>query len=366
MAAVRRAPVGALILVWMWLASVGTPSTTSALQSGSANSTVHTLAGAVFTPSAIGAPTVALIDGVPRVSWQAVTLSSGVPASYVVTRTSDGAGASGACPPSLVSTGGGLVQCNDTAATGGATHSYTVQPYLDRGGTVTWTRPASSASNQVALPRLAYAGTGPAALFSGGSPTVVNYPAGTTQGDVLVLIARNARNKDISAPPGWTTVLSTARGNPASAFLVTWRIADAAASTTVAINSSNDGAVAWIVRYRRTAGVTGTPVVAHVGLVSRQSALTVGSFAASGLLTTTQGYASVLTIASTISAQVPSLTTGSGWTPQTGVSATSAGNGFSMALADRLAVTAGSQVASPTWQAPTATNTWEVVTLAFA
>lgn len=366
MRVVRRAPAGVLIVAWMLLALAGSPATTVARLSGSANSSVHTLAGAVFSPLSLAAPTVTLVSDVPRLSWQRVSLSSGVPASYAVVRTTVGGGTSTACPPSAQTTTGGLVQCDDTAASGGAAYSYSVQPYLDRGGTVTWTRPQSASSNQVTLPRLAFAGTGPPALFSGASPTVVNYPVGTVAGDVLVLVARNARNKDISAPSGWTTLLSTARGNPASAFLVTWRIADAASSTTVAINSSNDGALAWIVRYRRVAGVTAAPIIAHASLVSSQSTNIVASFAAGGTLTTTQGYASVVTIASTITGQVPTLSSGTGWTPQTAVSASSAGNSFSMSWADRLKVTSGTQVSSPTWQLGTATNTWEVVTLAFA
>lgn len=366
MRAVRRAPLGALIVVWALLASAGGPATTLALLSGSANSPVHGLAGAVFSPLSIPAPLVSVVNGAPRVEWNPVSISSGAAVSYAVTRSATGGGPSGACPAPTLTFVAGQVRCDDTGAVGGATYSYTVQPYLDRAGTMTWTRPVSAVSNQVSLPRLSFGGVGPAALFSGAAPTVVNYPTGTTPGDLLVLVARNARNKQISPPSGWTTLISQIGANPASAFLVAWRTADAATSTTVAINSANEGAVAWIVRYPRTTGVVGTPVVAHASLVSAQSATAVTSFGASASLTTTQAYASILTIASTITGQIPSLASGSGYVAQTGVSASSATNTFSVSLADQLVVATGSQVASPMWQVPVATNTWDVLTLAFA
>lgn len=366
MVAVRRAVVG--IVAWAGLIPVatGTPATTMALMSGSANGTANTLAGATFSPLSIAAPTVNLVTGIPRVVWNQVSISSGVPVSYAVVRSVSGGGSGAACPAASLSSAGGQVTCDDSAATGGATYSYTVQPYLDRGGTVTWTRPVSGTSNQVSIPRLTYGGVGPASLFSGGSPNTVVYPTGTVAGDVLVMIARNARNKQIVPPTGWTTLTSQTNGSPASAFMVAWRVADAATSTTIAINSSNDGAVAWVIRYVRTSGVTATPVLATAAVVWSESTTTTASFAATGLLGTSTGYATVVTIASTITGQIPGLVSGTGYASQTGVSASSAGSTFSMATADQLAITSGSQVASPTWSVGTATNTWQALTIAFA
>lgn len=366
MRAVRRLATGAALLAGVVVVSATTPVATLALLSRSANGPVNTLGGAVFTPNSIPAPSVSLVAGVPRVTWDAVSLSSGYPVTYTVTRTPTSGTALGACPSSGLSTAGGTVLCDDTAATGGATYTYTVQPVLERAGTITWSRPASPASTQVSIPRLVYGGVGPTALFSGSSPTVVTYPTGTVAGDVLVMIARNARNKAISVPAGWTTLVSNNIGNPASAFMVAWRVADAASSVTIAINSSNDGAVASIVRWVRTPGVTATPVLATTATVWAESATSVASFGATPLLTTNQSYASVVTIASTITGQVPALPGGSPFQARASVTATSAGSTFSLAVADQLAVANGAQVASPTWTIPLATNTWQVLTLAFA
>lgn len=342
-------------------------TTTLALLSRAANSPVNTLGGATFSPLSIAAPTVTLNDFVPRLTWSGVSLTSGYPVSYSVVRTASGGGTSSACPAAAVtSTPGDLRQCDDAAVPGGDTYTYTVQPVLDRGGTTTWTRPASAASTQVAIPRLKFGGVGAPSPFSNNSPTVVSYPAGTSQGDVLIFVARNGRNKNITPPTGWTVLVNNSAGNPASAFLVAWRIADTASSTTISINSSNDGAVAWISRYTRTSGITATPVQATATVVTGESATSVSSFGASTLMSTSQGYAATVTIASTILGAVPTFQAAAGFTSRVATTTSASSTSFSLALADQLIVSSGTQVASPTWTSSVATNTWQVVTVAFA
>lgn len=368
MTAVRRFGFAALVFVsWLSATVMPPPATTLALYSRSANGSVNTLGGAVFSPLSINAPALSTVNDVPRLTWTGVSLTSGYPVSYVVTRTASGGGTSAACPAaSIVSLAGGLLQCDDTTAPGGDTYTYTVQPVLDKGGTITWTRPISPVSTQVTIPRLRFAGVGAPATFSNNSATVVSYPAGTTQGDLLIFVARNARNKNITAPTGWNVLVNKAAGNPASAFLVAWRVADAASSTTISINSSNDGAVAWITRYVRTTGVTATPVLATAASVIDESATITSSFGATAQLTTSQGYASVVTIASTILGVVPTLHTAAGFTSRVATTTTAATNSFAFVLADQLAAASGAQLSSPVWASATSTDTWQVITVAFA
>lgn len=367
MMAVRRLAACALVVMGYTSVVLPPPVTSLARLSASANSQTQTLRGAVFTPLSLDAPTVTVDNGLPRLSWGEVTISSGYPVSYSLVRTSTDATSSTTCPAaSQIPVTGGRYQCDDTAAHGGATYSYTVQPFILRNGVTTWTRPVSGASTQVSIPRMKYGGVGPPAAFSGSSATVVSYPAGTTQGDILLVIARNARNKTISPPTGWTALVSQTNGSPASAFLVAWRVADAASSTTFSINSSNDGAVAWIVRYSRTPGVTATPVVATATPVWGESTTTTSSFSLATPMTTNQPYATALTIASTITGTVPSLSSGSGYESRVGTTASASANSFTLTLADLLSVTTNSQVSSPTWSSAISTNTWQAVTIAFA
>ena len=368
MTAVHRFGLSVLVLAGsLSVAVMPSPTTTLALLSRTADGPVNTLAGATFSPTSIAAPTVALIDSVPRLTWNGVSLTSGYPVSYSVVRTASNGATSAACPPAAItSIPGDQRQCDDSTVPGGETYSYTVQPVLDRGGTTTWSRPASTSSTQVSIPRLKYGGVGAPSAFSNNSPTVVSYPTGTVQGDVLVFVGRNARNKNITPPTGWTVLVNTSAGNPASAFLVAWRIADTASSTTISINSSNDGAVAWIARYTRTAGVTASPVQATAAVVTAESATIVSSFGASTLMATSQGYATVVTIASTILSVVPAFQSAAGFTSRVATTTSASSNSFTFGLADLLVVASGTQVASPTWASTTATNTWQVVTVAFS
>ena len=98
----------------------------------------HTFAGAVFSPKT--APVVAVLTrkNSTRLSWDAVTISSGQEVAYVVVRISSSGNKSTICTGRNAPTvSSGTVSCVDDKP--GSNPTYTEQPYVFVNSQTTWT-----------------------------------------------------------------------------------------------------------------------------------------------------------------------------------------------------------------------------------
>ena len=326
---------------------------------------VHSFTGATFNPLVAPVASVAMSDGRVRLTWSAVSLSSGATVSYSVTRQSTSGSTSNVCTGiNVPSTVNGVVSCVDDTATVGETFSYTEQPVLLRSGLLTWSRPASANSNALLVPRLSYAGAGPTESVNTNTSVNVIYPAGTQVNDVLLLISVSGRASAPVAPSGWTTVASVAAtGSEATHLFVAWRLADTATSVAFTPTSAGVGASVRIVRYARTLGNNALPAAAHVAVAA-------GSPVASTDVTPSPDIATNGSLATAISIVVSrSANTLSVISPQLFgtqfVSVNSPGSiTTSLGLADRTVVAAES-VPSPTWRQSGTPGRWLFATIAF-
>lgn len=355
--------------VLLALAVTSGPTGTSAKFSSPFATQANAFSGAVFVPASIPAPSVAVLDGGLQVDWQQVSVTSGRPVSYSITRQgSDGTGVS-VCPSATQSTPApGVVRCLDTAGSSGVSYTYSVTPLVIRDGTTTWSRPASPVSSSVQVPGVRFGDVAVTSETTSNVTTTVQYPTGTQVGDVLLLVVRNSKKRHVAIttnPAAWTSLYVNESTSSSDSVEIFWTLADSAGSVGINLGTTGSEAAAAVVRYRRPANAT-LPAIATATVVSSQTNNQVSTFGATGGLTTTAPYAAVISIVSTISTTAPVVAVPSTFVQRVSRTDTISGTIFGLGVADQTVVTSGSVVTSPTWTVGAATKTWQAVTVAFA
>jgi hypothetical protein len=266
------------------------------------------------------------------------------------------------------STGGSYTQLNGSAVSGttyddttgvnGTTYTYKVRAVSTGAALESLDSPTSSAK---AYGALAYSATGaPVSRTSSGAMTV-NYPAGTSPNDLMLLVEINNANQNITTPSGWTLLADQATNSP-SQFRMTiwWKLAAAESSVALTVNANASGATAWAIRYARPGGYPPNPATATAtvrqGLSGASSTMTPGTN-----LTTNQPEARVLSIVAIRGANTLTLNTAQGFSLENATTGTSRALG----VADLYVATSGTTPASPTWSQSGTAAQWAWATVAF-
>lgn len=194
-------------------------------------------------------------------------------------------------------------------------------------------------------PPSVFAGIGPAAGRTSSGSLTAQYPAGTEQGDLVLLVQANAANQAITSPAGWSLVADQAGSSPQQFRVTVWaREAGPETSVTTNVNTSSAGTTFWVVRYDRPAG-SAPLAAAHTAL--RQGSATGGSTLTPAPDVTTTDAARVVQLAVVRAPNPLSLATPQGFA----LRASAAGTGTAaptLGVADTTTATAQT-VASPTW-----------------
>jgi hypothetical protein len=190
----------------------------------------------------------------------------------------------------------------------------------------------------------------------------VAYPAGTQQGDLLLLVEVNSANQAITTPSGWTLLADQGTNSQAQFRLtVWWRTAGSESSTSLSVHTNSSGATAWVARYARPAGSPAPMVATNAisqGTANRSTALT----PTPDLVTTAR--ATVISIVAVRDANALSLANSQGFALDDAPVQSSSGQGAALGLASHV-VEPGS-VTTPTWAQADPVAQWAWATVAFA
>jgi hypothetical protein len=339
--------------------------TTSAFLSGSIGSLPNTFVGATFVPSV--APTAGATTNNAEVllSWDPVSVTSGATVSYKVARTdSNGVVAHVCLGGDAPTTNAGKVGCADRSGQAEAIYSYAITPVVVRNGVDTWSRPPGASSNQVVVPRIAYASTGAVVTSTTNRSISVPYPSGTQPGDVLVLVSVTGRNSTPSGPSGWTQLARVSRGGAnALGLLVAWRLADAGQSVLFNPLSNSSGSASYVMRFSRVSGNSAVPAMVTPAVSS-------GTAAASAQLipspdpSTTGTNAVVVSIVAARSVAPPTPATAGGFALGSAGFAAAGSASLGWGVATTLAIPVG-QVALPQWTQVGSPGPWAHAAFAF-
>lgn len=360
----RRSRGVAILLTTMCLVLPDT-TVTRALFSGSVAASPGSVTAARI--AGVGGETISIVrtGATVSLSWPTVMLDDSRPTESRIMRTGSDGSLVEVCTQADVPVHlGGTDSCSDTTNALDVSYSYTQQPVLRVGGSVTWSVPAGPASVAVRSPRLSWGGAGAIAIANNAVPVTVAYPTSTTVGDVLVLVVRSARNRAPLLPSGWTQIAATISSSPAAAILVAWRIADAAGSVMVGTETNGAGAVAQVVRYVRAIGYTGLPRVATSSPLVATSGAS-ASYTMPGTVPVNVDNAVVIAIA-TVSGLNPLAASAPGYVLQSTDRATASSTGFGIGFADRNSVDNGAAVGPPAWTQSGVAGAWQTALVAFA
>jgi hypothetical protein len=200
---------------------------------------------------------------------------------------------------------------------------------------------------------LSYAGaaTPVAGQTNGKQAVTIPYPAGSKQGDlVLLVLANRGAKNDTPTSTGWTLV---ADDTSLGGLAVWWHAAGA--ETSVTLSSLGMANVAWVLDYTNAT----PPVLAQPASVSGVSSGPGSSTFTPPSLTATQA-STVISLVAINTAGSLSLQSAQGYGWRASLGSTSRALG----VADRFAPAAGA-VAPPTWTEGTTTSTWAYITMGF-
>jgi hypothetical protein len=298
-------------------------------------------------------------------SWDPVSVTSGATVSYKVARTDSNGVVLHVCLGSdAPTTNAGKVVCTDRSGQAEAIYTYAITPVVVRNGVDTWSRPAGAASNQVVVPRIAYASTGAVVASTSNGSISVPYPSGTQPGDVLVLVSVTGRNSTPSAPTGWTQLARVAvNGASLVGLLVAWRLADAGQSVQFDPAANPSGSATYVMRLARVSGSSTTPTVATPVIISGTSTVST-QFVPSPEPVTSGANATVVSIVATRSASAPTLLDARGFAVRTSASVTPGTATLGWGVATTQSVPAGT-VAMPQWAQSGPPGPWTFATFAF-
>lgn len=242
---------------------------------------------------------------------------------------------------------------------------------IDRGGvgytlvaTATVLTSATSSSFTVVSSELSFGALGAVASRTSSGSLTVNYPAGTQNSDLLLLVEVNAANQGITTPPGWTLITDESTGSPQYRVTVWWKLAAGESSQAVSINTNSGGASLWVVRYDRASGYPPNPATAtgspQAGIVAATATMqpTPG-------VTTNQSMATVISIVTVRNNNALSLSAPNGFTLRA-TALTFTGQNKAIGIADQLVAASGSSPTPPIWSQGGTAATWGWSSLAFA
>lgn len=359
-----RRTVGLLLASCVLLSAARQPPIpeTSGLISARLADAVQAVTGAAFAPSVAPVVSVTQVSTKASLSWPRVSISGAATVGYRVMRTTTVGSVEVCSGANAPVTTGEVVTCFDETVSADASYSYTQQPILVRGGTVTWSRPPSAPSATFVGARIAFANVG-TTVSTNGPAVSVPMPTGTQPGDLLLLVSVSGRQNAPSTPPGWTALASVGiTGGSALRLFVAWRIADGASALTWDPNANSTGASVRIVRYVRGNGNTTTPVVA-TSSVTTATEVSTTTFTPSPNPVTTGANAEVVSIVAQRAAGSVSIVTGQGFVADHAELAASGGVAHAVGVGGRQMVDAGN-VTLPTWGSTTG-GVWAAAAVAF-
>ena len=338
---------------------------TSALFSGSVTTTPWSLAAARIAQPAGSTISVLRNGDAFSLSWSTVALDDGRPTSSRIVRTgSDGSSIEVCTGSAAPVTNAGIDSCTDVDNIVDVSYRYSQQPVLRSADVVTWSAPPGPWSTAVRVPRVSFAAAGPLTTVNSSATVIVPYPTGTSSGDLLLLVARSARNRSVANPSGWTQLVSTG-GQSFGDLLVSWRIADTSTSVTVSTNTNGVGAAAQVLRFVRGRGYSGTPQAAMLSPVSGTGVAS-SSWTLPGAVTVNATNATVVSVATVIGANALSSSVDQGFVLRSASAAPSQNNGFAVGVADSSSWDTGATVSSPTWTQTGTAGAWVGALVAFA
>lgn len=325
------------------------------------------MAAAVFMPTSAGAVTATLVPGGVALTWTP-SAAGAATVTYRVQRTDDLGATMAVCTGASAPTASsGTVGCVDSTVQPGRTYRYVQQPVLVRNGVDTWSQPQSAPSLPVTVPtvvtgpRFVFASASTAATSTKSGPVSLPFPAGTVDGDLLVLISFGGRSTLPAHPVGWNEAASlSTKGSDASHLYVAWRSADSSGVATFDAQSNAAGTVTRLFRYARATGVTDPPVLAGPVAFGVASA---GATAAPAGVATTAASATVVEVAAIRGAAAIRL--GSGTLSARLTEVVAPGRvPLAVGVADAFAPSTGPS-AGATWQQDGSTADWLWASVAF-
>lgn len=225
--------------------------------------------------------------------------------------------------------------------------------------------PATSSSFDSYSP-LTFAAVGsPTGRTSSGTMTIT-YPTGVATNDLLLLVEVNSANQAITTPSGWTLLTDDATSSPSQCRVTVWqRLAGTESSVDLSVHTNSSGASAWVIDYARPISYPPNPSTATAtnqsGLNTAASTMTPSSS-----VTTSQTYATVVSIAAIRAGNTLSLSTAQGFTLQTALTFTpGSGQAVAIGIADQVVAASGSTPTSPTWSQSGTAAQWAWSTVAY-
>jgi|GEM_PF-3460909 len=199
---------------------------------------------------------------------------------------------------------------------------------------------------------LSFAGaaTPVAGQTNGNQNVTIPYPAGSKQGDLVLLVLAN-RGSKIDAPTGtgWALV---ADDSSLGGLAVWWHAAGA--ETSVTLSSLGSANVAWVLDYTKAT----VPVLALDAKTSGVSSAPGSTFTPPSLTATQASTVISLAAINTTGSLSLQSAQGYGWRASLGSTSRALG------VADRFAPAAGA-IAPPTWALSTGTSSWAYITMGF-
>jgi hypothetical protein len=200
-------------------------------------------------------------------------------------------------------------------------------------------------------PPSTFSAIGPVSTRTSSGSATVQYPVGTEQGDLVLLVQANQADQAITTPTGWAVVADQRMTSPQQFRFTVWsRTAGTETSVTLNTNTNASGTSLWVVRYDRP---TGAPAATGAHTAVRQGqAGAVSTLTPSPDVTTTDVSTVVSIVA--IRAENPlSLQTPQGFV----LRGQSLGLGVALGVADQ-PVSSALTVPSPTWAQTGTAGQW--------
>ncbi len=200
----------------------------------------------------------------------------------------------------------------------------------------------------------------PLTRTSSGDNLVLDYAAGTTAGDLMLVVVVNNTSQDSEMKSaGWTEIAKPRVGGVGGMELQAWwHTAGAETSALIEIKTNGNGATAWAVTYENLPN----PVMGAVSSGTASPLLGVNSLRPPNL-TTTGANATVISLVGINAPNTVSLSS-----PQSFVTRVAQSVGFltgrGLGIADRFVPTAGT-VTSPTWTEGLLGSQWAYITVGF-
>jgi len=325
------------------------------------------------------------------------TISVGVPTTLVFTQQPGGADATVVWPvqPTLAvhDAGGNTVTTSSDPVTlsigtnpAGGALSCAANPLSSSGGVATFAgckisktgsgytlvasspglASATSIAFSVTASPMEFSAVGIPASTTSNATVVVNYPAGTSTNDLLVLVEINSSGGNTATPTGWTLVVNESTNTPSKFGIKVWtRLSAGESSVNLAMKASAAGSTAWVTRYTRSSGYPPDPTTATATVRSGVSGAA-ATFTPTPDLTTNAASATVITFTAVRSSNTLSLASPQSFGLRFTQTATPiGGQGVSIGIADSLQAANPATPTSPTWAQSGTAAQWAWATIAW-